>query len=150
MNDMAEPVDDADLEPFIKKLRVVASVAKREETLQAMLQQTMQAITDLVAHIEENDPKATADKLAAALGALKMPTPQVTVNSPVTLEATLPPQPAPVVHIMPIERAEECDYEWTVKIKNGFGGPDKVMTFTRRALRPAQMPNAPAPKRLAS
>jgi hypothetical protein len=121
----------------LKHLRGLGDAAKRDAALMAMLDEFRQALSDMVEHIEASDPKATAAMLAEAIKALKMPTPQVTVQAPqvtvqapqVTLEATIPPAAAPV--IMPIERAPITDEIITLRFKSQFGGPDKVVELTR-------------------
>jgi hypothetical protein len=138
----AEAADDSALSMLfnpdaLKQLRGLSDAAKRDAALMGMLDEFRQALSDLVEHIEGNDPKATAAMLADAIKALKFPTPQVTVQAPqvtvqapqVTLEATIPPAAPPV--IMPIERSS-LDEVITLRFKSQFGGPDKVVEVTRR------------------
>lgn len=139
--------DDPDLGPLFRRLGALNDEGRFREELKDVIQQLGQAVTDLVAHIEESDPKATADRLASALKALTLPAPQVTVDTKelaaairalaerqVTLEASLPPQPAPVIHMM----EPPVDVVYEIRKKNQYGGSDTVMTVTRKAARPPQ------------
>lgn len=153
MKDTQTTEEDSALSLFnpeaLKRLRGFGDAAKREEALQALVHQMGQAITDLVERLEESDPQATADRLAAAMKALTLPAPQVTVHMDapqVTLEATIPPAPPPVIHL--IDRPQ-CDETWEIRIKSAYG-VDKVMTITRKAQGSTQISRAPEPKRLAS
>jgi len=137
----SEAMDDGALAQLfnpkaLEKLRGLGDAAKREAALVELLAEFKQAVSDLVAHIEESDPKATADRLAAAIAALKFPVPQVTVQAPnITLEANIPPAPAPVVHLIDRPASDET---WEIRIKSAFGN-DKVMTITRKTA-PAAKP----------
>lgn len=86
---------------------------------------------------------AAFDRIAQAIGSIRMPdvnlaptfnvpqgpAPVVQVSAPeVHVEAVLPPVPAPVVHIMP----EPKGATWELRIKGSYGGPDRVMTLTRK------------------
>ena len=152
--DLPMTTGDSDLASLFRRIEAINDEGKFREDLKAMVEQLGQAVTDLVAHIEDNDPKATADKLAKAIGALKMPAPQITVNPQVTVQApqvtlgaTLPPPPAPV--IMPIERAPAGDETWEIRIKSAYGA-DKVLTITRKVTSAPAVARASAPKRLTS
>lgn len=127
---MADKLTPDALEAAFDRIRSLDAEAKRQEELRSLVHQMGQAITDLVERLEASDPQTIADRLAGALKALTLPAPQVTVKMDppqVTLEATIPPAPAPVIHLLAAE-----DVVFTVRKKNQYGA-DTVFTITRTA-----------------
>lgn len=138
--DLQVTTEETGLAPLFRRLEALNDEGKFREELKDVIAQLGQAVTDLVAHIESSDPKAAAEQLAKALGAIKLAAPQVTVEPKIALECSIPPAPAPVIHLIDRPSGDET---WEVRIKGAFGAADKVMTITRRA---ASVP----PKRLPS
>lgn len=111
----------------------------RMQGVERLLSALEAGVADAVEALGKRDD-AALDRIAQAIGLIRMPDvnlaptfnvpqPVVQVAAPeVHVEAVLPPVPAPVVHIMP----EPKGATWELRIKGSYGGPDRVMTLTRK------------------
>lgn len=105
------------------------------------------ALADLVGAVARDPDTKAIDGIAAAIAALKL---GVTVNvpegkapvvnnqvhpTPITIEAVMPPSPAPVLHFLPAPPApEQKPRKWKVTIPgSGYNAPDRVMTIEQLA-----------------
>lgn len=124
----------ADIAAAIEK----SDLGRAESALQAI----ESSMADLIAVFEKGGIQSAIEKAVATLADIKpqfdikvpeSPPPAITVQvnpTPVTLEATLPPIPAPVVHVHNDDSQKGATWEVTY---TGPGGYDRKMTIKRVA-----------------
>ena len=113
------------------------------------------SLADVVEAMTRDDDESPMLALAEAIKGLKLQAPEVTVSpqitvqpaavtvrppdvkvsvqpTPITVEAVMPQQPAPVIHMMPAPEQGAC--EWEIRVPGAYyGEPDRVLTITKRA-----------------
>ncbi|MFM7026041.1 MAG: hypothetical protein ACKOWC_08300 [Limnohabitans sp.] len=120
----------------------------------ALLSSIESSLADVVEAMTRDDDESPMLALAEAIKGLKLQAPEVTVNpqitvqpaavsvaapavkvevnpTPITVEAVMPQQPAPVIHMMPAQEQGAC--EWEIRVPGAYHGvPDRVLTITKR------------------
>lgn len=90
------------------------------------------ALADVAEGLQNPGVEQALKELVKALAGMNQKPPVVNVEvnpTPITVEAVMPPSPAPIIHVMPAK--EQGEQSWQVSVVGRQGEPPRLMTITR-------------------
>lgn len=104
--------------------------AMKEKSEAGAMEEISATLVDMKEIIEAATKSKSYDGMVAAIKAIRI---QSTVNvspTPITVEAVLPPSPAPIVHFLPDPSAKGATWEVTVPGRYGEGNRTMIIKRT--------------------
>lgn len=104
--------------------------AMKDKSEAGAMEEISATLVDMKEVIEAATKSKSYDGMVAAIKAIRIQSSAVTVNvspTPITVEAVLPPSPAPIVHFLPDPSAKGATWEVTVPGRYGEGNRTMII-----------------------